>query len=77
MCSLSELVVAVEWPLLIADALAAGSFLANAALSLIAHNLYLGVLIFQQPDSTFRKSFLSGQLCLQPLQQTAWGIMII
>ena len=68
MCSFSILVVAVEWPLLIADALAAGNSLANAALSLIAHNLYLGVLISQQPDSTFRKPILSGQLCLQALQ---------
>ncbi|KAL3138186.1 hypothetical protein ABBQ38_005410 [Trebouxia sp. C0009 RCD-2024] len=34
--------------------------LAIAALSLVAHNFYLGVLIFQQPDSTFRKAFALG-----------------
>ncbi len=72
MCSLSVVVVAVEWPLLIAVTLAAGNFLAIATLSLInctstslrmimiAHNLYLGVLIFQQPGSIFRKAFALG-----------------
>lgn len=58
-CSLT-IVVTVQWPLLKAVTLAAGNVLAIAALSLVAHNLYLGVLIFQQPDSTFRKAFALG-----------------
>ncbi|KAL0041223.1 hypothetical protein WJX77_009276 [Trebouxia sp. C0004] len=48
-----------------------GNFLAIAALSLIAHNLYLGVLIFQQPDRTFRKAFALGS------KVSAWDNMII
>lgn len=59
MCSLT-IVVTVQWPLLKAVTLAAGNVLAIAALSLVAHNLDLGVLIFQQPDSTFRKAFALG-----------------
>jgi hypothetical protein len=57
--------------------LGAGCFLAIAVLSLVAHNLYLGVLIFQHLTAHLKKLLLSGQMCLQPLQQSAWNIMII
>ena len=60
MCSLCVVVVAVEFVLLIAVTLAAGKFLAIAALSLIAHNLYLGALITFDPRAKAFLNVLSG-----------------
>jgi len=57
--------------------LAAGCFLAIAVVSFGAHILHLGVLIFQHLIALLKKLSLSGQMCLQPLQQSAWNIMII